>query len=86
VPRVTRIVRWKTGSAPVPTTDRLAPEKPLEIRVDSRPVIVKMRNSTPSRVITRRSASTPASRASLDDEGPLVSGVVAMEWWMGAGG
>ena len=43
MPRVTRIVRWKTGSAPVPTTGCLAPEEPLEIRVDSRAVSVTMR-------------------------------------------
>ena len=40
---MTRIIRWQKGRAPAPVRDRLAPEEPLEIRVDSRPVSVTMR-------------------------------------------
>jgi len=41
--RRTRVLRWQTGSAPSRRGDELAAEEPLEIRVDTRPVVVTMR-------------------------------------------
>jgi FdhD protein len=37
------ILRWEKGSPPAPGKDDLAPEEPLEIRVDSHPISVTMR-------------------------------------------
>ena len=41
--RRTRVLRWQAGTAPVRRGDELATEEPLEIRVDTRPVVVTMR-------------------------------------------
>ena len=41
--RRTRVLRWQTGAAPVRRGDELAAEEPLEIRVDTRPIVVTMR-------------------------------------------
>lgn len=38
-----RVWRWQRGSPPVAQADELAAEEPLEIRVDTRPVVVTMR-------------------------------------------
>src|SRR5665213_4388419 len=38
-----KIVRWENGAAPLKTTDELAEEEPLEIRVDNHRVSVTMR-------------------------------------------
>jgi FdhD protein len=39
----TRVLRWQVGAAPERRADELAAEEPLEIRVDTRPVVVTMR-------------------------------------------
>src|SRR5262245_14835289 len=41
--RRTRVLRWQAGAAPARRADELAAEEPLEIRVDTRPVVVTMR-------------------------------------------
>jgi len=41
--RRTRVLRWQAGTAPARRGDELAAEEPLEIRVDTRPVVVTMR-------------------------------------------
>ena len=41
--RRTRVLRWQAGAAPARRDDELAAEEPLEIRVDTRPVVVTMR-------------------------------------------
>jgi FdhD protein len=41
--RRTRVLRWQAGAAPARHGDELAAEEPLEIRVDTRPVVVTMR-------------------------------------------
>ncbi len=38
-----RIQRFRQGQAPVTVLDRLAPEEPLEIQVDTRPIAITMR-------------------------------------------
>ena len=38
-----RVLRWKSNSVPQKISDHVAPEEPLEIRVDTRPVSVTMR-------------------------------------------
>jgi FdhD protein len=39
----TRMLRWQTGARPRRAADELAPEEPLEIQIDTRPVCVVMR-------------------------------------------
>ncbi|HEY3861813.1 MAG TPA: formate dehydrogenase accessory sulfurtransferase FdhD [Verrucomicrobiae bacterium] len=41
--RSSPILRWELGCPPLRATDELAPEEPLEIRVDDRPIAVTMR-------------------------------------------
>ena len=41
--RTATILRWQHGSAPRRTRDHLAAEEPLDIQVDTRPVVVTMR-------------------------------------------
>jgi FdhD protein len=41
--RRTRVLRWQVGAAPERRADELAAEEPLEIRVDTRPIVVTMR-------------------------------------------
>ena len=41
--RAARVLRWQRGTKPARYADELAVEEPLEIRVDTRPVVVTMR-------------------------------------------
>jgi FdhD protein len=41
--RAARVLRWQRGVKPTRAADELAVEEPLEIRVDTRPVVVTMR-------------------------------------------
>jgi FdhD protein len=41
--RAARVLRWQRGTKPARHADELAVEEPLEIRVDTRPVVVTMR-------------------------------------------
>ncbi|MEY2410380.1 MAG: FdhD protein [Verrucomicrobiota bacterium] len=41
--RKTRVLRWQQGSRAIAAADDVAAEEPLEVRVDTRPIVVTMR-------------------------------------------